>query len=142
MIISTRRTVVSCIGTALIGATLLMPQVGAAQTAAAAKAYKLSIKVKSTRSAGAATTGTFSGTPLGRGATTSKVAIPTETIVLRPKTGGSITIRAIGKNSGTSVKGGWKATKGTGKYKGVSGKGTFTGDVRLGEFRYTGSLRY
>jgi|1185.fasta_scaffold125282_1 hypothetical protein len=142
MIISTRRTVGSCVGTALIGAALVVPQIGAAKPAAAAKTYTLSLKVKSTRSGATAAKGTFSGKPLGRGTTTSKVAIPKETITLRPTAGGTITLVAIGKVSGTSVKGGWKVTKGTGKYKGGSGKGTFTGNVRSGQFRYTGSLHY
>jgi len=58
--------------------------------------------------------------------------------------GGTIIATGVSKISGSKVTGTWKVTKGksTGKFKGMTGGGTFTGDLPSGKYVFKGTVRY
>lgn len=69
--------------------------------------------------------GTVSGRPYGSGKVKGKLSGTTLTATLRYK-GGSVRIRGT-VTSASPVKGTWRTTGGSGKYRKVKGNGSFTG---------------
>jgi hypothetical protein len=57
--------------------------------------------------------------------------------------GGTIIATGVSKISGSSVTGTWKVTPGksTGRFKGLTGGGTFTGDLPSGKYVFKGTVR-
>jgi hypothetical protein len=58
--------------------------------------------------------------------------------------GGTIIATGVSKISGSSVSGTWKVTRGksSGKFKGMTGGGTFTGDLPKGKYTFKGTVSY
>jgi hypothetical protein len=87
---------------------------------------------------------TYKGKPFGTCKMTGKLVIPNTTQHWKcPK--GKFTLTGFGKTGAANdAKGTWKIVKGsgTGKYKGITGKGTFAGKLSTGIFRYKGTVRY
>jgi len=56
--------------------------------------------------------------------------------------GGTIIATGVSKISGSSVTGTWTVTKGksSGKFKGMTGGGTFTGDLPSGKYTFKGTV--
>jgi hypothetical protein len=87
---------------------------------------------------------TYKGSPFGTCKMTGTLVIPNTTQRWKCK-GGSFTLTGFGKTGAANdSKGTWKIKKGsgTGKYKGITGKGTFAGKLSTGIYRYKGTARY
>jgi hypothetical protein len=58
--------------------------------------------------------------------------------------GGTIIAAGVSKISGSKVTGTWKVTPGksSGTFKGMTGGGTFTGDLPTGKYVFKGAVRY
>ncbi len=70
-------------------------------------------------------TGTVSGKPYGSGKVKGKIDLPNLTATLTYK-GGSVRIRGTVSDA-SPIKGTWRTTGGTGKYRNVKGSGSFSG---------------
>lgn len=93
---------------------------------------------------GIALKSTYKGKPFGTCKMTGKLVIP-DTQQTWKCSGGSFKVVGHGTTGAANdAKGTWKITKGSGsgKYKHISGKGTFSGTLSTGTFRYVGSARY
>ncbi|HEY7620153.1 MAG TPA: hypothetical protein VH834_10290 [Solirubrobacteraceae bacterium] len=91
---------------------------------------------------GVTITGTAKGKPFGNCTNKAKLIIPNEVQVWTCK-GGKVTIKSHGTTgAANAAKGTWKVTKGTGKFKGITGHGTFSGLQSTGKFTYKGTVSY
>lgn len=81
-------------------------------------------------------TGTVSGRPYGNGKVRGRIDLPNLTATLTYR-GGSVRIRGTVSNA-SPIRGTWRTVSGTGKYRRVSGRGSFTGSF-AGE---TATLRF
>ena len=87
---------------------------------------------------------TYKGSPFGTCKMTGKLVIPNTTQHWKC-THGSFTLIGHGTTGAANdAKGTWKIVKGSGKgkYKGITGKGTFAGKFSTGIFRYKGTAKY
>src|SRR4051812_46076068 len=120
---------------AFAGSALVGPSV------ASAKTYKANWKVvKANPQVGTKISATYKGTPIGTCKMTGTLVIPNTKQTIKCK-GGSFKLTAKGK-VGAIVVGTWKVSSGTGKFKGVKGKGTFKGPLATSKFVYKGTLNY
>lgn len=129
------------VGLVVIAALAAFAPVGTASAAthSVQVTYKFSKRTKGT------TKGTFSGSPFGKGTIVSKETANRGTYILTLSTkAGSATFVLIGGPAGgTKIVGVWHFTKGTGKYKGITGKGKMTGSQAPGgSFTLKGSAKY
>lgn len=124
-------------GIAIIAVLALAGPVGSASAATYQAAFKTKVKAGPQKT----TTGTCSGKPFGNGTVTqTQTAEGVYTTTLKAK-GGSVTISLRGGPVGNKIKGTWTAVSGTGKFKGISGKGTLeSGGVA--ELIFKGSVKY
>jgi hypothetical protein len=87
---------------------------------------------------------TYKGSPFGTCKMTGTLVIPNTTQHWKCKAG-KFTLTGFGKTGAANdSKGTWKIKKGsgTGKYKGITGGGTFAGKLSTGVYRYKGTVRY
>jgi hypothetical protein len=85
---------------------------------------------------------TYGGSPFGTCTMTGELVLPKSLQVWKCK-GGSFHVTAVGTSGASNdAKGNWTLSKGTGKYKGISGKGTFAGKISTGVFTYAGSAKF
>jgi hypothetical protein len=87
---------------------------------------------------------TYKGTPFGTCQMTGKLVIPRTQQTWKCK-GGSFELTGFGTTGAANdSKGTWAIKKGsgTGKYKNISGKGTFSGKLSTGIYRYVGSVKF
>ena len=138
---TTRKTVTLVAATALAGAALAAPLAGTA----AAKSYKVSFTMqgKLTSKPGEIKGKIKNKSPLGNGTYVGKVDYPKATYTLKLK-GGTVVFTEVGTLSGTTAKGKWVIKKGTGKFKGIKGKGTSAGDITNPNdpFKYKGTVKF
>lgn len=85
--------------------------------------------------------GTVSGKPLGSGSVTGTASIPKFSSTLKLR-GGSVRVTAT-LSGYDPVKGSWRYVSGTGRYRNISGGGTFRGRLvgERAELRFTGTAR-
>lgn len=85
--------------------------------------------------------GTVSGKPYGRGTVRGRLDLPTLTATLRYR-GGTVRIRGTVSNA-SPVKGTWRTAGGTGRFRGVSGGGSFSGTFNgtAATLRFRGRVR-
>lgn len=108
-----------------------------ATNGAASKSVNATVKVKGVPSF----TGTVSGRPYGNGTVRGSLSLPNLNATLK-YSGGTVRIR--GKvTSASPVRGTWKAAGGTGKFRSVSGGGSFSGSLNgtKATLRFRGSVR-
>jgi hypothetical protein len=110
---------------------------------AKAKSYKVTMKVtKAVPQKGTTIGAVYGGSPFGTCTMTGKLILPKSLQVWKCK-GGTFHVTAVGTSGASNdAKGNWTLSKGTGKYKGISGKGTFAGQISTGLFSYTGSAKF
>ena len=87
---------------------------------------------------------TYKGKPFGTCKMTGKLVIPDTRQTWKCK-GGSFKLVGHGTTGAADdAKGTWRIVKGsgTGKYKGITGKGTFSGKLSTGVYRYIGTVNY
>jgi hypothetical protein len=124
---------------ATLGACALMAPVAFGKTT-----HKVTMKSHGACSSATAThvCGTFTGTPFGKCKMTGTLVIP-KTIQTWKCKGGSFRVTGTGTSGASNdAKGNWVLSKGTGKYKGIKGKGTFTGKISTSVFTYKGKASY
>jgi hypothetical protein len=134
-------TGVAALATAAVATTQATAQ---APQAVAAKTQQVTITAKSKDpSSFTDITSALDGT-FGKG-TQGKccLKIPTTNYTWTFK-GGTIIAVGQSKISGSKVSGTWTVTKGksTGRFKGMTGGGTFTGDLPSGAYVFKGSVKY
>jgi hypothetical protein len=111
------------------------------------KTYKFKNLVVTTKQVTPTTVaGTTKGGPFGKGKATGIAAIPKYTITLKVK-GGTAVMVVVAHIVGVKAIGTWKWTKGTGKFKGIKGKGKTVGtavgaNFDTFEFACTGKATY
>jgi hypothetical protein len=112
-------------------------------SAASAKTYKVNMKTPSPGTTkGTAISGTLTGTPFGTCKMKGTLIIPKATETWKCK-GGSFRLVAVSTTgANNNVKGTWTLSKGTGKFKGIKGRGTFTGKLSTGLYTYKGKASY
>ena len=134
----TRRLVVLGALCALVVAAVAGPTMAASK-----KTRTVSMKVtKPFPQQGTKIRATYGGSPFGTCNMTGQLVIPRSIQTWKCK-GGSFRVTAIGTSGAANdAKGTWKADKGTGKFEGISGKGTFAGQISTGVFTYKGTARY
>jgi hypothetical protein len=124
---------------AVITAVAALGITGVAQ----AKTYKVNFLGHGSQT-GVDLTATYKGTPFGTCKMTGKLVIPNTNQTIKCK-GGSFKLTGFGTTGAANdSKGTWKITKGsgTGKYKGITGGGTFSGQLSTGIYRYIGAVKY
>jgi hypothetical protein len=111
-----------------------------ASLAASAKVTLKSVP-SAAKQVGTKLTGKYTGT-FGKCTMKGKLVIPKTVQTLTCK-GGTFSFTAT-SSTGTSnnVKGTWKITGGTGKYKGIKGGGSFSGTLSTNAYTYTGHASY
>ncbi len=108
---------------------------------AQAKAYKVNFLGHGSQS-GVDLTATYKGKPFGTCKMTGKLVIPNTQQTVKCK-GGSFKLTGFGTTGAANdSKGTWKIISGTGKYKGITGKGTFSGQLSTGIYRYKGVAKF
>lgn len=122
---------------------LLAAGIVASSAAAKAKSHKVHMKVtKACPQKGTKICATYGGSPFGTCKMTGTLVIPKSIQTWKCK-GGSFRVTAVGTSGASNdAKGNWKLSKGTGKYKHISGKGTFAGKISTGIFTYKGTAKY
>jgi hypothetical protein len=130
------RLVALTVAAGLAAGAMIMP------AAASAKSYKVRLVNKSTSGTSPKLVGTVKGKPLGKCKYRGTLTIPDTTQVWRCKRG-KIYVSTHG-TSGTSndARATWKVTKGTGRYKGIRGRGKVKGKLSTSTFIYTGTLKF
>jgi hypothetical protein len=112
---------------------------------AAAKKKSRNVNMKITKACpqkGTKICGTYGGSPFGTCKMTGTLVIPKSTQTWKCSKG-NITVKAVGTSGAANdAKGTWTMTKGTRKYKGISGKGNFSGKLSTGVFTYKGTAKY
>lgn len=85
--------------------------------------------------------GTVSGRPYGNGTVRGRLDLPNLTATLRYR-GGTVRIRGTVSNA-SPVKGTWRTAGGTGRFRGVSGGGSFSGTFNgtAATLRFRGRVR-
>jgi hypothetical protein len=127
-----RRFAATCAAAAVAVGALATPGMGSA-----GKSYKVKFTLVGKLSGTNTVKGKVTADPWGKGRYVSKVDFPTATYTLKFKKG-KIKFKEHGKLEGTIGKSTWKITGGTGKFKGISGRGTGGGDIRGNTFKYKG----
>jgi hypothetical protein len=110
---------------------------------AEAKSYSVSMLGHGSQT-GVDVKSTYTGKPFGTCKMTGKLVIPDTRQTWQCK-GGSFKLVGHGTTGAANdAKGTWRIVKGsgTGKYKGITGKGTFSGKLSTGTFRYLGKATY
>lgn len=124
------------IGLALMAVMALLGPVGSA--AAATHTVKLHYTVKPGPSN--PTSGKFKGTPFGSGKLSqSETGVGAYNLTLKAK-GGTVVLALKGGPKGAKIIGTWTALSGTGKYKGIKGKGKLVGSGVV--FDLSGKVSY
>jgi hypothetical protein len=114
----------------------------AATGVAEAKTYKVNFYSTKGTTKGTQISGSFKGTPFGACKMKGKLLIPKAYLTFTCK-GGTFKMTEVGKcGAANDSCGTWTAHPGTGKFKGIKGKGTFTGKLSTGAFRYKGTVKY
>jgi hypothetical protein len=115
---------------------------------AASKSYKVSIQsfsIQHSTATGTTLSGTWHAAKLGRGTLTGTLVIPLTKLTYKRNGYGtfSTTTYNCKQQSYTppTFAGCWKVTRATGKFKGMTGRGTFTGNIK-GNADYVGSVKY
>jgi hypothetical protein len=122
---------------AVVAAVAALGITGVAQ----AKSYKVNFIGHGTQS-GVDLKSTYKGTPFGTCKMTGKLVIPNTQQTVKCK-GGSFNLTGHGTTGAANdSKGTWKITSGTGKYKGIKGSGTFSGQLSTGIYRYVGTAKF
>jgi hypothetical protein len=124
---------------AVIAAVAGLGVTGVAQ----AKTYKVNVIGHGTNT-GVDLKSTYKGSPFGTCQMTGKLVIPRTQQTWKCK-GGSFQLTGFGTTGAANdSKGTWTIKKGsgTGKYKNISGKGTFSGQLSTGIYRYVGSVSF
>jgi hypothetical protein len=122
---------------AVIAAVAAVGVTGVAQ----AKSYKVNFIGHGTQT-GVDLKSTYKGTPFGTCQMTGKLVIPNTQQTVKCK-GGSFKLTGFGTTGAANdSKGTWKIISGTGKYKGITGKGTFSGQLSTGIYRYVGTAKF
>lgn len=135
----TLRRIPIAIATAAVAAGLVL-----APAAGAASSHKVSLKL-SGPAKGTVIVGKFTDKTLGSGTIKGTLHIPVTVLTFTAK-GGTFTTTTDVPCKDQAVtpptfKGCWKVLKGTGKFKGISGGGTLSGNLN-GDATYNGSLKY
>ncbi len=127
----------------LVGAAMLATAVAAAPQAVAAKSQQVTITAKAKHPSSftditSALDGTFGKGKQGK--CCLKIPVTNYTWTFK---GGTIIAVGNSKISGSKVRGTWTVTKGksTGKFKGLTGGGTFTGDLPSGKYVFKGTVK-
>jgi hypothetical protein len=115
----------------------------AASFAFAASSHKVNMKVtKPCAPKGTSICATYGGKPFGTCKMTGTLVIPKSKQTWKCK-GGNIKLTATGTTGAANdAKGTWVMKGGTGKYKHIRGKGTFSGKLSTGVFTYKGTAKY
>jgi Protein of unknown function (DUF3224) len=124
---------------AVVASIAVLAVAGVAQ----AKSYKVNTLGKGGQT-GVDLKSTYSGKPFGVCKMTGKLVIPDTQQTWKCK-GGSFKLVGHGTTGAANdAKGTWTIVKGsgTGKFKGITGKGTFSGQLSTGTFRYIGTAKY
>jgi len=108
---------------------------------ASAKTHKVSMNFAGGQK-GTALFATITRTPMGTCKMKGTLVIPDTKQVWTCK-GGTIRMTGHGlTGAANDARGTWKITGGTGKFKKVKGKGTFSGQLSTGKFIYKGTISY
>ena len=123
------------------GAVVGPAAAGTAATAAGAK-KKVNLTVRCKAEGQTKVVGTSTGAPLGSAKVTGTLALPSATLTFTTKKG-SATMTATGRvAAGGKLAGSWQWVRGTGAYKGITGKGTTSGDLACQPWLIKGTASY
>jgi hypothetical protein len=127
----------------LLCALCALLAVGFVGASAAATRHKVNMKItKPCAPTGTHICGTYGGKPFGTCKMTGTLVIPKSTQTWKCARG-KITVHAVGTSGASNdARGNWTMSGGTGKYKHIKGKGTFSGKISTGVFTYKGTARY
>jgi hypothetical protein len=146
-----RRGVLLVAVVALAGSALILPAVSAGGSAHIAKTYAFKMKTTAycspfpgCSSHGVDGTAVYKGTPFGTCKATTKLVLPRVLGGWKCKGGTFKLVSTSTSGASNDTKGTWKITRGSGtrKYKGISGKGTFTGKISTGIYTLKGKVSY
>lgn len=124
------------------GAVATTPAVAGSHSAVAASAHSVRITAAANNPKSFSNISARLGGSLGRGTQGSCcLQLPRTTYTWR-FSGGTIHASGVSKIQGATVTGTWKVRSGSGKFKRVSGGGSFTGQLTTGKYVFRGTLRY
>jgi hypothetical protein len=130
------------VASSLLVAGALVGPAAAGTTATAAGTKKVKITVKCKAQGQTKIVGTSTGQPLGKAKVTGTLALPNATLTFTTKKG-SATMAASGRVAdGGKLAGSWQWVRGTGAYKGITGKGTSSGDLGCQPWLLKGTASY
>ena len=109
---------------------------------AQAKSYKLHMNAYGGHQVGIALTGKYKGTPFGNCTMKGTLVIPDTKQTWYCK-GGTVKLTAHSTTGASNnVKGTWKISGGSGKFKHARGSGTFSGQISTTKYTYVGKVSY
>jgi hypothetical protein len=110
----------------------------------ASKSHAVKIKIV-TKQTGTKLKGTWSDAALGNGSVKGTLVVPLTKLTLTRTGGGTFSTTTYNcpqqKFTPPTFTGCWKVVKGTGKFKGMTGKGLLAGTL-TGPSTYTGTVKY
>lgn len=136
---------------ALAGSALVLPATSVGGDAHIAKTYgfnmhttKFCSPYPSCSSTGIDGKAVYKGTPFGTCKATTKLVLPKVNGNWSCPGGKFKLVTTATSGASNDVKGTWKITRGSGtrKYKGISGKGTFSGQISTGLYTLKGKISY
>jgi hypothetical protein len=141
-VLTMNRKTVSLMATgALVSATLVAPQLGMANSATKAKRSHSFTIVSNGAPHGTRLISKLTSPQFGKGNGDGQLRNPKATYIFKFASG-TIYGHGVSKASGTSVTGTWVVDRGTKKFKGIKGKGTFTGSLATFRFVFKAKATY
>ena len=114
----------------------------AMSSAASKKTYKYKMVGSNGKFDGTTITADYKGKPFGKCKAKGTLVLPRTTQTWKCK-GGSFRVKTVTTTGAANVSvSDVKIDKGTGKYKGIKGTGKSKGLISVGDFTYTGTVRY
>ena len=135
-----RRTLVGLMATALAASCVVAPALAKPKVKKTHNVTIVSVPSKAVQT-GVDLTGAYTGTPFGKCTMKGKLVIPSTVQTLTCK-GGTFVLTAKATVLADAVSGTFTITKGTGKYKGIVGKGTWSGVQSKNTYTYKGTAKY
>jgi hypothetical protein len=137
-----RKAVTAIVTGALVSGALLVPQLGSAKNATKAKRSHSFTIVSNGAPKGTRLIAKLTSPQFGKGNGDGQLRNPKATYIFKFPSG---TIYGHGVSQppkGTSVTGTWVVDRGTKKFKGIKGKGTFTGSLATFKFVFKAKATY
>jgi hypothetical protein len=136
-----RKTVTAIVTGALVSGALVVPQLGIANSATKAKRSHSFTIVSTGAPKGTRLIAKLSSPQFGKGSSDGQLRNPKATYIFK-FAAGTIYGHGVSKANGTSVTGTWVIDRGTKTFKGIKGKGTFTGSLATFRFVFKAKATY